>query len=828
VTPNPPPPPGPGGRRAPLPEDLAADDAALSMRSWLARNGVYLLAAVVLLGVLVYRNGIDWVWPVFLVAVGLGLVIFVHELGHFAVAKWCDVYVQTFSIGFGPALPGCRFKWGETVYKISVLPLGGYVQMLGEGSENEEDEDNPRSFKNKSVGQRMMIISAGVVMNVILACACFIAVFTHGKDRPAGEIGATDPGNQAWKAGIPSGAVLTQVGNSKPWADRPVYFTDLQRAALNSVAGQKLRIDYDVYEPIGDPNARPVHRWVELEARKGAKDDRPMIGVNPPDSTSLFPAALGKGRPFPYQAGSAAAAARQAFPWTPGDVVVQATDPDHPYQLTDLPQAADENTRELARRWYLLTGEPLRLRVRRHGAAGTEEVVTQPAQFRYGDTVVATTDPDHPEQVTELPQDPRPGKPRKDYFDLARRQQLLAGRFMVYRVKRADGGEEDLVLPPACHVSLGVRMQMGQVTGIRDNSPAVEADVHEGDILTKVVLKDAAGETKTFALGEGNPADLIDPVRLPWELRRWAYAHERVEAILTVVHTNAKGERERSTETLANPAKWDPKWRFDHETPGMPSSPWPIPELGLAYRIGTLVDEVLPDGAAAGRLQKHDVVKAIRFRQMGAKADQWTDSDWLKLDGDQWARFFEILQHVDSPEVTLKVERNGQEEELALTLRPDWTWPQADRGLLFMPDLREQKADNAAQALVMGADETLTTILDVYLQLRNLVTNRISFFKNAGGPIKIGMVAYSMASMSIWELIFFLGVISINLAVINFLPIPFLDGGHMMFMIYEKIRGRRAPESVMAPATYLGLLFLLLLMVVVFSLDIWSLFKGQH
>ena len=90
------------------------------------------------------------------VVLGLGFVIFIHELGHFLAAKWCDVHVQTFSIGFGPALPGCSFQRGETTYKIAVLPLGGYVNMVGEGAEADEDEDYPRSFKNKTVGQRML------------------------------------------------------------------------------------------------------------------------------------------------------------------------------------------------------------------------------------------------------------------------------------------------------------------------------------------------------------------------------------------------------------------------------------------------------------------------------------------------------------------------------------------------------------------------------------------------------------------------------------------------------------------------------------------------
>jgi len=92
--------------------------------------------------VLVFRvYGLDGLWRASLGALGLGFVIFIHELGHFLAAKWCDVHVQTFSIGFGPALPGCSFQRGETLYMIGVLPLGGYVNMVGEGTDVEENED---------------------------------------------------------------------------------------------------------------------------------------------------------------------------------------------------------------------------------------------------------------------------------------------------------------------------------------------------------------------------------------------------------------------------------------------------------------------------------------------------------------------------------------------------------------------------------------------------------------------------------------------------------------------------------------------------------------
>src|SRR5262249_54126362 len=140
------------------------------VQNWLSRNLTTLAACLIVAvvgGVLLSRTK----EPLFEIAtwskviLGLGLVIFIHELGHFLAAKWCDVHVQTFSIGFGPPLFGiCAYKWGETNYKIAWLPLGGYVKMVGEGDDSEESEEDPRSFKNKAVWQRMIIISAGVVM----------------------------------------------------------------------------------------------------------------------------------------------------------------------------------------------------------------------------------------------------------------------------------------------------------------------------------------------------------------------------------------------------------------------------------------------------------------------------------------------------------------------------------------------------------------------------------------------------------------------------------------------------------------------------------------
>ena len=171
-------------------------------------------------------------------ALGLSFVVFLHELGHFMAAKWCDVNVNTFSIGFGPTIPGCSFQWGETTYKLALFPLGGYVQMVGQvdGDEaSDGSEDDPRSYRNKSVGQRMLIISAGVIMNVILAVICFVVVFRGpGKDRMAGVIGEIDTGAPAFNYGLRTGAEILQIGEIKY-----PYFENLMVRVMAAIARTK-------------------------------------------------------------------------------------------------------------------------------------------------------------------------------------------------------------------------------------------------------------------------------------------------------------------------------------------------------------------------------------------------------------------------------------------------------------------------------------------------------------------------------------------------------------------------------------------------------------
>ena len=135
---------------------------------------------------------------------------------------------------------------------------------------------------------------------------------------------------------------------------------------------------------------------------------------------------------------------------------------------------------------------------------------------------------------------------------------------------------------------------------------------------------------------------------------------------------------------------------------------------------------------------------------------------------------------------------------------PDPTWPMASRGLRLLPDTRLQKARPFSEAVVFGLDRTMGFIKQIYLNLSSLLSGRISA-KSLGGPVEIASQAFSMAGEDPFLFALFLGIISINLAVVNFLPIPVLDGGHMVFLIYEKLRGRPPSETVRTVATYVGL-----------------------
>jgi regulator of sigma E protease len=165
----------------------------------------------------------------------LGILIFVHELGHFLVAKRSGVGVLKFSLGFGPKLLGV--KRGETEYLLSAFPLGGYVKMIGEdpADASAEAADPARSFSQKSVATRVRIILAGPVANLLLPVVIFWGVFaTVGQPYFLPIVGAPDPGSPAAQAGLLPGDRVQALNG-----ERIERWTDVE-AAVQASAGTPL------------------------------------------------------------------------------------------------------------------------------------------------------------------------------------------------------------------------------------------------------------------------------------------------------------------------------------------------------------------------------------------------------------------------------------------------------------------------------------------------------------------------------------------------------------------------------------------------------------
>jgi regulator of sigma E protease len=174
----------------------------------------------------------------------LTIVVFFHELGHFLIARWAGVKVLTFSLGFGPELFGFNDRHG-TRWKISAVPLGGYVKFFGDESEastpaadvlaNMSPEDRAGSFHHKNVGPRAAIVAAGPIANFLLAIVIFTCLFTFfGKPSTSARVDKLEANSAAAAAGFQVGDIVTAIDGT-----RIDSFSDMQRI-VGTRAGDKL------------------------------------------------------------------------------------------------------------------------------------------------------------------------------------------------------------------------------------------------------------------------------------------------------------------------------------------------------------------------------------------------------------------------------------------------------------------------------------------------------------------------------------------------------------------------------------------------------------
>jgi len=648
------------------------------------------------------------------VAIGLGLVIFFHEMGHFLAAKWCNVNVERFSIGFGPIL--FSRKWGETEYAFSLIPFGGYVKMLGQDDmdpsqlSSEEIAEDPRSYSSKPVHQRMLIISAGVTVNVVTAIFFFAFAFGMGVDTIPSIAGSVQTGMPAWKAGMKRGDRITRID------DRNVEtFKDIMLGvALSSddVLVKGVRRDGTSFEYLLTPDGEGTRR---------------RIGVSPTHSMKMFKSEEGS---IPITASGTAAALADP-PFMGGDII---------HKLGDV------DIRDFAH--------------------------------------------------------------LQDFFAENRNKPI---DFWVQREKKPKGELVKISVQPNTVRSLGLSMDIGPIVAIQNGSPAEQAGLQVGDQIVSV---------KNKVIGTD-----LNPLKLNDFALQTLHEDEEIEFIITISRP-AEGAELKEVAIYPNDL---PSWL---ERPNSLNAPLSIPSLGLAFHLKPTIMKVEEGKPAAkkGIAPNERILKVVLRLPEGAKPDgekkKDVEIDFSEKDNEgdvavNWAHAFWLMQEYSTRDVILTVSsEKGKVRQVKITpeLDPQWFLPTRGIRLTVLTELKQ--AENISESLSMGLTHTKNNLGDLYLTLRSLFGGEISP-KELHGPIGIAKVAYDAADYGLPQLLLFLGFLSVNLAVLNFLPIPVLDGGHMVFLCWEAVTRKRPSERVLIAATYCGMVFVLGLMAFVFYLDIF-------
>jgi regulator of sigma E protease len=345
----------------------------------------------------------------------------------------------------------------------------------------------------------------------------------------------------------------------------------------------------------------------------------------------------------------------------------------------------------------------------------------------------------------------------------------------------------------------GLVMVPGPIASVQADSPASEVGLKAGD---KIVSID--GES------------LGNPLTIDNRLRKRSGEVVLLGVLRTDAVHNASGELVPETiEITPRDVTWIEQARW-------PQSPVAVSSLGIAFNVGSEVAKVVPDSPAArAGIQDGEFVTRARFAKKDEPIDENDPGVELSEESQSWPFVMAMIQQSPKDtrlQLTVK-SSDGLARDVELNPVDSTVDFIVDRGLVFRPVYRLVKAGSIGAALTKGLSKTGEDLSMVYRFLQKITSNQISP-RLLGGPIEIAKQAGKSAEEGLGRLLLFLTMLSANLAVINFLPIPVLDGGHMVFLMYELVRGKPPSENVVAALSYIGLILLLSLMLFVFGLDL--------
>ena len=709
-----------------------------------------------------------------LIVIGFGLLIAIHEFGHFIAARWAGIRVESFAVGMGPTVlayrrglgvrfgstaPDIKTRYGaepekiptaelhadgvgETEYSLRLLPIGGFVRMKGqEDMDPTSTSDAIDGYGSKPVWKRMIVVSAGVILNLITAVILFVVAFMIGVKFEAPIIGAVRPGSPAATArnlvGAPNGLLPGDQIDSIN-GDPMTTFADIQIGAAMSHPdhesilqvtrpGVATPLRFEV-APIKDATSG-LRSFGVAPARSGIladqKDVAPMI-ENMLDKSGLRAAGVKPGSTLTAINGVAIANA----------------------EALDL-AFKNSNGKSVVTTWSLTSHSEIN---------DTTSSNTSPAKEAL--TVVSA-----------------PMSPEPKFEDL-------------FPSDSKSIGEYDLGL-------IGFS-PLARIDYVQKTSPN-QGILQAGDIV--LAIEDRSGPR----LGEFR--SLIE-----------TYANRAVQLKILrageIRSINARADRQGHLDVLVGPA-----WNLlvsarvidrvlenplDPKSTQTVATPIASLELRPLTKIISINDITLTDWASM-----RDALWVTTATAFGKNTPATLNISFQN---------FVANSPVKSTVITLSAAEINDIQNLG------WSSPLPSE--LFEPQMITRSAHgNPVLAATMGFTETKKLAVLTWLTLDRLARGTVGV-EQLRGPVGIVQVGTRVADRGMTYLLFFLAMISVNLAVLNFLPLPIVDGGLFLFLLYEGCFRRPPSLRFQNAATLVGLAFLGSLFVVTFYNDVVRLFTG--